>query len=664
MPSVTHVGQALPPARIPKNWQAKAPALPSELFFIILPLLAASTLPAQIAPVKNRAPLAGNAYYALPLTSVKPRGWLKRQLEIQAGGLSGNLDEFWPSVGPDSGWLGGAGESWERGPYYMDGLVPLAFLLDDPRLIAKARKWVNWTLENQRSDGGIGPAKNQDWWPNMVMLKVLTQYEEATGDARVIPLMQKYAAYQLEKFAAVPLKEWAIYRWEDEAVSLIWLYNRTGDARALELARALHGGGYDWRAAFAAFPYRQKTAKPEANLKSHVVNTAMGLKTAGVFSVISGDPADRASTAVALRNLDQYHGMPTGIFSGDEHLAGRNPSQGTELCAVVESLFSLENLVAILGDAALADRIEKIAYNALPGAFSGDMWAHQYDQQPNQVAATLEKRAWTTNGNESNLFGLEPNFGCCTANFHQGWPKFTASLWMATPDDGLAAMLYAPSEVSTVVRGGVRVTITEETGYPFRDTIQLAVNPAQIATFPLVLRVPVWAEHASIRVNGVPEKDVMSLSFHRIERTWKPGDRVEIRFPMAMQEVRGFNNAVSIQRGPLVYSLKIGEDWQKLRDKAPAADWEVRPTTPWNYALDVHSLRFREKPVGPWPFTPAGAPVVAAAKARRLPEWTLDGASAAPPPVSPVKTDAPAESVTLIPYGAAKLRITVFPVRE
>ncbi|HXB73872.1 MAG TPA: beta-L-arabinofuranosidase domain-containing protein [Candidatus Acidoferrales bacterium] len=581
----------------------------------------------------------------------------------------------------------------------MDGLVPLAFLLDDPRLVAKAHKWVAWTLENQREDGGIGPAKNQDWWPNMVMLKVLTQYQEATGDARVVPLMQKYAAYQLEKMKTIPLKEWAIYRWEDEAVSLIWLYNRTGDARALELARLLRDQGYDWKSAFDIFPYRQKSVKGATSLKTHVVNTAMGLKTAGVYSLISGDPAERASVFQALRNLDQYHGMPSGIFSGDEHLAGRSPVQGTELCAVVESLYSLENLMAVVGDGALGDRIEKIAYNALPGTFSGDMWAHQYDQQPNQVTATLERRAWTTNGPESNLYGLEPNFGCCTSNFHQGWPKLTASLWMATPDDGLAAVVYAPSQVTALVhsalvhsgvvqpgavhtglvqtgvtppdpnRAGVRVTVVEETEYPFRDAIRMVVNPAQAATFPLLLRVPAWAQRATIMVNGVAEKSVKAGGFHRIERTWQAGDRVEIRLPMPVEAVRGFNNGVTIQRGPLVYSLKIGEEWRKLRDKAPAADWEVRPATPWNYALVVddkrpaQSLRFTERPVGQWPFTPDGAPVTVAAKARRLPEWGMEGGSAAPPPESPVKSGEPLETVTLIPYGAAKLRITVFPVR-
>src|SRR5262252_605233 len=131
--------------------------------------------PAHSAFVKNRAPLTANVFYLLPLTSIRPKGWLRRQLQIQADGLTGHLDEFWPDVGPNSAWLGGSGEGWERGPYYLDGLVPLAYLLDDPRLIAKVRPWMEWTLTHQRPDGSIGPEKNTDWWPIMIMLKALTQ---------------------------------------------------------------------------------------------------------------------------------------------------------------------------------------------------------------------------------------------------------------------------------------------------------------------------------------------------------------------------------------------------------------------------------------------------------------------------------------------------------
>jgi len=640
------------------------------LFFLSLVLSVASpkAFAAQPAgPTPNRAPLKPNAFERLPLTSVKPKGWLLRQLQIQANGLSGHIDEFWPDLGSNSGWLGGTGESWERGAYFMDGLVPLAYLTDDARLIAKAQKWIGWTLAHPQPDGWIGPAKNTDWWPNYVLLKALTQYQEATGDSRVIPLMEKYFAFQAKHLSERPLKEWAIYRWHDEVLSILWLYNRTGDKRLLDLARQLQTQGHNWQAQFADYPFRDKVDKAKITLATHGVNNAMGVKAGAVWWLIAGDPKDQANSAQALAALDRFHGQPSGVFAADEHLAGRDPTQGAELCTVVEEMFSLETTLSILGDPAFGDRLEKIAYNALPGTFSADMWAHQFDQQANQVISSLANRRWTINFPDSNTFGLEPNYGCCTANFHQGWPKFAASLWMGTPDHGLAAVAYAPSEVSTTVGDGVPVTVSEDTDYPFRETVTLFVKAAHEVKFPLVLRIPAWAGGATVAVNGVPIEGVTPGRFFRLERQWKSGDRVELRFPMRVETAPGFDNSLAVQRGPLVYSLKIGESWHKLKQTGPAPDWEVYPTTPWNYALVVdqsepaRSFAVTELPVGDQPFSVDSPPVEIQAKARRLTEWQIEDDSAGPPPVSPVTSKLPVETIFLIPYGAAKLRITDFP---
>jgi len=624
----------------------------------VFALAAVATVTPAAAP--NRPPLQPKAFNLLPLASVKPTGWLARQLRIQADGLSGHLDEFWPSLGPDSGWLGGKGESWERGPYFMDGLVPMAYLLDDPKLIAKAKRWVEWTLENRRPDGAIGPARDTDWWPKMVLLKALAQYAEASGDKRVVPLMERYFLYQRARLKDLPLKEWAIYRWGDEVLSIIWLYDRTGNPELLDLARMLQAQGYDWRKHFAGFRFHEKVPKERTNLSTHGVNNAMALKTPGVWWQISGEPADRDAIRQMLGELDRYHLLPNGAHSADEHYAGPDPSQGVELCAIVEAMFSLEQLIAITGDAELGDRLEKLAYNALPGTFTADMWAHQYDQQPNQVLCSRRQRQFETNGPDANLFGLEPNYGCCTANFHQGWPKLVASLWMATPDGGLAAAAYGPNEVSATA-GGVGVRIREETEYPFRGTVTLIVQPDRPAAFPLLLRVPAWAEGAAVKVNGGAAIVVKAGTFHRVERRWAGGDRVEIEFPMAVRRSRWYQNSVALERGPLVFSLRMGEDWRKLRDIGPAADWAVHPTTTWNYGLSLGAAAVKELPVGEFPFSPQGAPLELRVQGRRIPAWTMVNGSAGPLPESPVSSIEPLETLTLIPYGSAKLRITAFP---
>jgi hypothetical protein len=662
-----------------------AAALPAATLFGSAHPAFAATLKsgAESSAVKNRAPLAASAFYFLPLGSIRPAGWLRGQLETQANGLSGHLDETWADVGPNSGWLGGTGESWERGPYFLDGLVPLAWLLDDARLKAKAQKYIEWTLTHPGPNGMIGPATNDDWWPRFVMLKVLTQYQELSGDARVIPAMEKYFEFQLAELPKRPLRDWGKFRWQDEVLSVIWLYNRTGKGWLLDLARLLEKQGYDWMAQYADFKYTQRVTpeflKLEAgdglkdpDLATHGVNNGQAIKTGPVWSLVSGSATDRAAVTQMIGQLDKYHGLPNGMFSCDEHLAGPDPSQGSELCTVVEYMFSLEHSLAILGDAALGDRLERLAYNALPGTLTDDMWAHQYNQEPNQVECSLHHKPWVSDGPESNLFGLEPNFGCCTANFHQGWPKLANSLFMlsgaqdSAAHDGLVAAVYAPCEVRTVLRG-TAVHLIEETNYPFHGTVRITVNPAAPLAFPLELRIPAWAADTAITINGQPHPRPAAGGFARIERTWTAGDRVEIVFPMKPRVSRWFHNSVAVERGPLVFSYGIGESWVKLGDRGMTADWQVFPTSGWNYALEVDadapekSIAVTEAEVGVGPFTRSHAPVRLSVKARKLKDWRAEDGVANSLPQSPVKSDEPEETITLIPYAAAKLRITAFP---
>ena len=642
--------------------------------------------------------LHANTFEPLPLGHILPGGWLLAQLQIQADGLSGHLDEIWPDVA-DSAWIGGAADGWERGPYWLDGFVPLAFLLRDERLIAKARHWVDAILQRQQADGWLGPVRDladerrhaYDPWPVFVVLKAFTQYQEATGDERIIPAMLRFLNCLDELLDRQPLFEWSRYRWADLAVSLYWLYERTTEAWLLDLAAKSYNQSFDWRGHFAYFPYTEKQhldqihpstsndplGSHRTDLASHVVNNAMALKQPALWLRLSNDPVDRAASFAMIETLDRYHGQATGVFTGDEHLAGLSPSQGTELCAVVEYMFSLEILVATLGNSSLADRLERIAFNALPATFSADMWAHQYVQQANQVVCAItEDRVYTNNDADANIFGLEPHFGCCTANFHQGWPKFASHLWMRSQDGGLTAMSYAPCKVATTV-GGQVVQITVETEYPFRDEARIVVETATPIQFALHLRIPGWAEGATLVVDDGEAVAVSAGVFQSVDQLWLGRTILVLRLPMKTVVQRRFNNSIVIERGPLVYALAVGTNWHPVLPRNRSAptndarvefDYEVLPTSNWNYLLEINPAQpddwvtFETRPGGVRVFSFDGAPIVGHVQGRRLPTWQLEHGAAALVPFSPVVSDAPLETLTLLPYGCTTLRITEFPL--
>jgi uncharacterized protein len=651
-----------------------------------LEALAATPLAAALTQKMPATGLAAPAFRPLPLGQVRPAGWLARQLRIQADGLSGHLDRFWPDVA-QSKWFGGTAEGWERAPYWLDGTIPLAWLLDDEPLKTRIAGYVSYIVEHQRSDGWYGPypldavTTRYDLWAILLANKVLAQYHDATGDARVLDAVVKSLRAMAAGLDRTPLYAWGKFRWYEGLVSIFHVYERTGEPWLLDLARKLRQQGVDFNALFQTDDIR--VPSPRRGLwkwTKHVVNSAMAPKAAALTWRLDRRPEDKAFGREMIDILDRYHGQVNGMFSGDETLSGRNPLQGTELCAVVEFMYSLEHLFSVFGDPFFGDRLERVAFNALPATFAPDMWSHQYDQQVNQVQCTINPdHGWASNGPESNLYGLEPNYGCCTSNMHQGWPKLTSHLWMKTPDEGLVAAAWAPCRVRTQLRG-VDVGVDVDTDYPFRETVRVAVTAGRAARFPIVLRVPAWADGASVRtVNGV-EQRMRAGSLHRIDREWSGTTELTLRFPMRPQIAVRYNDAVAVERGPLVYALKIGEQWTRVNaDKPhrdlPHGDFEVRPSTPWNYGLVVdprridETIRFEERPIGDKPFSPDGAGMIAHAKGRQIPGWKIvrgwageiSPADAAWADPAKPATEQPIEDITLVPYGCTNIRITEFP---
>lgn len=647
----------------------------------------AGTIDASNYP-SNTEPLAPEAFVELPLGTVKPDGWLRSQLKLQAKGLTGHLDEFWDSLF-SSAWKGLDGEAWERGPYYLDGLIPLAYLLDDQRLISKVKPYIEYILTTQQENGWFGPYQNKDRWPLAVAMKAITQYYEATKDARVLELLHNYFQYIVDTPPDWPDDQWRGVRAMENCITAHWMYRRTGDTMYIKAAQSIMDNCYKWDVWLRDFAYTdedtthwfspltppEKRGEVKFNLQSHGVNIGMALKYPALKYQQTGDQSYQQSFIKGLASLDQYHGQVTGVFACDEHLAGKNPTQGTELCTVVEMMYSLENLISIWGTPALADRLESIAYNALPGTITPDFWAHQYDQQVNQVLCTKDKRNWSTNGKDSNLYGLEPNYGCCTANMHQGWPKFVSSMWMATKDNGLAAVALGPNTVSAKVADGKKVSIIQETEYPFSGEITFSIAVQDPIEFPLYIRIPGWADESTKLTIGKEKFPTTAGTFACIKREWASGDKVKLELPMNLRSEHRYHNSISIFRGPLIFSLEIGQYMSRLKkhsDNYPdAADWQIQPTSDWNYALYLNteelekSIRVKTHDVSPIPFAEVAAPVELTTKAYQLPDWVIEKNSAGDLPQSPVDIEGlDRETVKLVPYGCTQLRITEFPYAE
>ena len=589
---------------------------------------------------------------------IKPTGWLRRQLEIQANGLSGNLDKVWPDVSR-SAWIGGDREGWERVPYWLDGFIPLAYLLENENMIARAKRYIDAILAQQCDDGWICPCTEEarptyDSWAVQLISKVLTVYYECSGDERIPEVIYRVLKnyYELLKNGTIRLFSWGKFRWFEACIAICFAYERTPEPWLVDLVRILKEQGADYA------KYTEDWKRP-LNLwryETHIVNLAMMLKSEAVSAKLLGE--SYCDNAEQLRTvLDTYNGTVYESFTGDECLSGLSPIQGTELCAIVEQMYSYSHLFAATGDGKWAERLEVLAFNALPATISDDMWAHQYDQQSNQIACIRfpGKPIFRTNGSEAHLFGLEPNYGCCTANFNQGWPKFTLNAFFHKDDTVVNAVLI-PSELKA---DGIRIRL--DTDYPFRNQAHYVIEADKAFTFRI--RIPSFAEH--LTVNGA-ERSTEDLIF-----AINPGKtEMELTFDAPARFIQRPHDLYAVKAGSLLFSLPIAHEkklYEYTREgverKFPYCDYELYPKSDWNYGYCGGNLEVVRGNVDAVPFSSEHPPVTVKTTACKI-EWGYaDGYDTVcdkiPQSREPLSEE---QEITLNPYGCSKLRMTEMPI--
>lgn len=639
--------------------------------------------------ISNKAPLKPASFIKLPIGSIQPGGWLLKCLELQKDGMTGKLEQVsdW-LVKKDNAWLSPTGQGingWEEVPYWLKGYGDLAYILKDTGMISEAKVWINGVINGQRKDGYFGAEQNRasgkpDLWPNMVMLWCIQSYYDYSHDERVIPFMQKYFKWEMTIPDSSFLKDyWGNSRGGDNLYSVYWLYDRTGEKWLLDLAKKIHRNTADWT---------QKDNLPNW----HNVNIAQGFREPAVYYLQSGDSSDMKSAYNNYHLVRKLYGqVPGGMYGADENARKgySGPQQAIETCGMVEQMNSDEMLLRFTGDPLWADNCENVAFNTYPAALMPDFKALRYFTAPNMVTSDSTNHSPGIE-NSGPFFMMNPlSNRCCQHNHTQGWPYYAENLWMATPDKGLAAILYCAGTVTAKVADGSEVTLEEKTHYPFSDSIQFTVHTKKNIQFPIYLRIPGWCKNASIKINGEEQKTASPPdAYTRIENTWKDGDKVTLHLPMKInvKQWKENNNSVSVDYGPLTFSLKIKEDIQKANPEKTAlvrsrwipdvdtAKWPayaIEPESPWNYGLvlgdaDTTSdfkIVHKAWPENNFPFTPESVPIELVTTGKQIPSWKIDpNGLCGMVPQSPVEVNTEKTSITLIPMGATRLRISAFPV--
>ncbi|THV00262.1 hypothetical protein K435DRAFT_934582 [Dendrothele bispora CBS 962.96] len=643
---------------------------------------------ALFAEARNR--LAPKKFETLPLGSVRPAGWLYDQLQVQTDGLAGHMHEFYDLVSK-SDWIGG--DSYysyleEAGSYWFNAMVPNGILVNNSVINEKAQEFLDYVLDHQDETGWLGPEVGTDkprflWgrYPFFFGAIQMVEYDPSQTD-RVVSAFHKFvkiANEMLRKGEGVD--KWAATRWEDFVLVLQWLHDyhpRGQEELLVDTMVRLKWTGVPWEKVFSeeyfpTGPVENLTNPFGMELSWHGVNMAEGLKALPATYRFTHNQSDLDAANLSWDLMFKYHGRPSGAYAADEMLAGLEAVRGTELCLVVEAMFSGSYLYQVIGDLKYADRVERMTYNALPATLTADMWGRQYLQQQNQIAAkNMTPNPFPEDGPYSNVFGLEPNYPCCTVNFPQGWPKFITSAFLKTIDDRSLVHLYlGPFSTTATLKDDNAVKVTVETLYPFGDTLKTTITAEK--DFNYFVRIPSWVVEGTIAIGDGPKKKLapdQETGLHKVD-VKKGVTMLTLELPAEITIEKRLHGSVAVHRGPLNYAFDIGRTEQIIKTdprESHAVDWQYDPAENWEYAIDPSSLVYHHDSdisvsgILPSPIFDSGMPPTSITASACLINWPLAGDTFASSPPENPECVGPETVITLWPFGATKLRISEFPV--
>ena len=658
------------------------------------------------------------AFITLPAGDVRPRGWLRDCAASAAEGITGHLDEWsatyekaWQGVGFEARGADpetGLGWPLEQCAYWFDGAVRLAYILDDSALIRKVSARLNRVVDGVLDVNGA-KGKSFIWWNDVEfkthefedwahshMGRALVAYYEASGDKRILEAITK--VYSRLEVTPVPAVSYPVSGCCN-IDPMLDTYMLSGNRATLEGLLKVANNPVTLDAV-------KKWGSDEFANTLHGVIVYENLRTPAMLYPCLNRPEFLNASDRYIRWLDKYHGLPFGIASSEEFVAGIGSTRCTETCNVAAAAWTYQQMFEITGAGSWGDRLEKVFFNAAPVPAARDYQSMAYYQSPNRIEGVFPAATPENPGSGISSFDYRPcghEVLCCVGNLTRAIPNFIMHAWMGTADGGLVAALYCPSELSTVVGKGIPVRIASDTDYPFGETVKMTVEIAKDSKFPLYLRIPEWCKTPEVLVNGLTVNSVSPLpdgfsnteitvngekvncavenGFIKVNRKWTTGDRIELHFPMEVAIADGretpypranyfyserdkgrpiSNNRDidspyrTVSYGPLLFAFPVKDDDPNHQTKDQQ----------WNYALATSEAKevgvTRSRMPNKWSWRLEDAPIRLKLKAQTF-DWKPT--DELPMPKTPVAGKGEAD-ITLVPYGCTKFRISMFPITE